>query len=141
MFVQKLPALILVACFACFFLGCSGESTVSGREKGAQEATASIAAGDLVIKQYPPLPSPPGHEVYVQLLQDRCGVSFENPSLPSGTEEAIFIQEIQGWNEVMKAELRRQFGADILETLNQESQQGATGLSNATSATDAADEN
>ena len=86
------------------FAGCpSTDSTgSSGSDKGAREAAAAIAAGDLKLKEYPPLPYPPGHREYVQLLRDRCGVEYELPKLPPGVGKAVFVQEVRAWNDVMK---------------------------------------
>ena len=96
--------------------GCSP----SGYDKGINEATEAVAAGVLKLKEYPPLPSPPGHGEYVKLLQQRCGVGYEVSSLPPGVPEADFIQEVRGWNEVIEAEVKRKHGAGIFEELNEE---------------------
>ena len=100
--------------------GGSAPVSSSGREKGAKEAAAAVAAGKLVLKEYPPLPYPPGHQEYVQLLRQRCAVAYELPKLPPGVAEADFIQEVQAWNEVVEAEIKRKFGQDIFERLQDE---------------------
>ncbi|MBC8875274.1 MAG: hypothetical protein H8E44_38110 [Planctomycetes bacterium] len=103
---------------AALVAGClSGQS---GREKGVREATAAIAAKQFKLKEYPPLPYPPGHQEYVKLLRERCGVDYEVPKLPSGLSEDVFIQEVRGWNDTMKAEIRRQFGEGIFGELDEE---------------------
>jgi hypothetical protein len=91
-----------------------------GREKGAREATEAVAAGKLKLKEYPPLPSPANHGEYIKLLRERCQVDYEVPRLSAGVSEADLMQEVQGWNDVMMAEVRRQFGAGIFEELHDE---------------------
>ena len=113
---QKFLTAALLA-LALLVIGCwSGQS---GREKGVREATAAIAAGQLKLKEYPPLPYPPGHLEYVKLLRERCGVEYEVPKLPSGVSKDVFIQEVRGWNDTMKAEIRRQFGANVFSELEE----------------------
>jgi hypothetical protein len=92
----------------------------SGQDKGAKEAADAIAAGSLKLKEYPPLPYPPGHGQYVQLLRERCGVECEIPKLPQGVDKADFIQEVRGWNDLMRAEIKRKHGADIFDRLSKE---------------------
>jgi hypothetical protein len=96
------------------------EVAASGREKGAREAADAIAAGTLKLKEYPPLPSPPGHQEYVELLRERCGVGYEVPRLPPGVAQADFIQEVRGWNEAVKAKVKQKHGAGIFEQLHEE---------------------
>jgi hypothetical protein len=103
--------------------GGSGPATTrtpSGRETGVKGATDAIAAGALKLKEYPPLPYPPGHQEYVALLRERCRVGYEVPQLPPGVAEADFIQEVRGWNEVVEAEIKRKHGAGIFEELHEE---------------------
>jgi hypothetical protein len=90
------------------------------RAKGAREASEAIRAGKLKLKEYPPLPSPANHVAYVRLLRERCGVQYEVPALVPGVSDADFTREVQGWNEVMQAEIKRKFGADIFERLQEE---------------------
>jgi hypothetical protein len=112
-------------------LGCSPTSPSGGpirtatgataaREKGIKEATVAIAAGKLLLKEYPPLPSPAEHGEYIKLLRERCGVEYEVPRLPPGVAEADFIQEVRGWNETMQAEIKRKFGEGIFTELHDE---------------------
>ncbi len=92
----------------------------TGYEKGAKEAATAIAAGNLKLREYPPLPYPPGHQEYVKLLRERCGIEYEVPKLPPGVDKTVFIQEVRGWNDVMNAEIKRTHGADIFEQLHEE---------------------
>jgi hypothetical protein len=100
--------------------GPGGARPAAARDKGAREATESINAGKLMLKEYPPLPSPAGHQEYVQLLKEKCGVEYQVPNLPAGVKEDDFIQEVRGWNDTMQAEIQRRFGADILDRLREE---------------------
>lgn len=129
--VTRWTAVALGLIAAVALAGCASDSpsgdqsksttnSLSGRNKGAKEAADAIAAGNLKLKEYPPLPYPPGHQEYVALLRTRCGVEYEVPQLPPGVAEADFIQEVQGWNEVMQAEIRRKYGPGIFEQLQEE---------------------
>ncbi|HKB03930.1 MAG TPA: hypothetical protein VKD90_17035 [Gemmataceae bacterium] len=104
--------------------GCpSGPAEPSGREKGVRDAQAAIAAGELKLKEYPPLPSPAAHGEYIQLLRERCDVGYEVPAKPPGLAEAVFAEEVRGWNDTMEAEINRKFGAGILGRLHQEARE------------------
>src|SRR5262249_34962487 len=128
---RRLAWLLAVATSCVWLAGCSSSPSVgvSGQssatqtaayEKGRKDATAAVAAGKLIIREYPPLPSPAEHGEYIRLLKERCGVGYEVPSLPPGVAEADFIEEVRGWNDVMQAEIRRKFGPDIFNQLNQD---------------------
>lgn len=92
----------------------------AGRAKGVAEASAAVAGGLFKLKEYPPLPYPPGHQEYVALLRERCGVLYEVPKPPPGVQEAAFIEETRGWNEVMMAAIRDKHGQGIFEELRVE---------------------
>ena len=99
--------------------GTAGATTGSqaNRDKGAKEAAVAIAADTLKLKEYPPLPYPPGHQEYVKLLHERCRVGYEVPQLPAGVSEADFIQEVRGWNDAMEVVIKQKHGAGIFEEL------------------------
>lgn len=103
--------------------GGNGGNAKSWRVKGAREAAESVKAGKLLLKEYPPLPSPPWHGEYVSLIRERLGVEYEVPTKPDGVAEADFIEEVRGWNETMQAEIDRKFGAGTLGKLHQEADQ------------------
>ncbi|MFM7058500.1 MAG: hypothetical protein ACKO2P_16425 [Planctomycetota bacterium] len=88
--------------------------------QSAARSAVAVSAGQLLLKEYPPLPSPPEHAVYVQLLKERCGVDYEVPKPPSGTSEAAFIAEVRAWNQVMESAIEQKFGAGILQTLRRD---------------------
>ncbi len=92
------------------------------RKVGAASAHQSIERGDpLVLKEYPPLPYPPGHNIYTDLLEERCQVQWQLVR-PGELPEEGFIQQVQGWNEVIEKEIRNRHGATIMEDLSSESQ-------------------
>lgn len=101
----------------------SGTDSASARDKGTRQATEAIAAGELKLKEYPPLPSPAYYADYVKLLSERYNVGYEVPTLPAGIDEAAFIQEIRGWNEVMEAEIARKHGPGAVGKLQEEARQ------------------
>ena len=98
-------------------------SQTHDRESGRTQASHAVATGTLLLQEYPPLPSPPAHNEYVELLRTRCGVDYRVPRLPAGTDTRDFIAYIRGWNEVMEAEIRKKFGPNILGDLRQEAKQ------------------
>jgi hypothetical protein len=93
---------------------------LKGRNKGITEATASIANNVLLLKEYPPLPSPAWHGDYIKLLKEKCNCGYQVIDAPKFSEE--LRDEVAGWNDTMKMELRRRFGDTIVEDLLQESQ-------------------
>lgn len=117
--VRRWTALSIGLIAVMILAGCRFDQA-SARDKGVEEAASAIAAGQLKLKEYPPLPSPPGHGEYVQLLRERCGVEYEVPKLPPGVTKADFIQEVRGWNDTMRAEIMRKFGPGILQQLQEE---------------------
>jgi len=125
----SLGCLLLVACTA----GCptaeqpgptetDQTQSQSAREKGTQQAQAAIAAGELKLKEYPPLPHPPGHGQYTALLREKCGVAYEVISTSGPGYSQALKQEVAAWNQTMEAEIKRQFGPDILQRLQDEAQ-------------------
>ncbi|MEC8557409.1 MAG: hypothetical protein VXZ82_20595 [Planctomycetota bacterium] len=114
--------LVLAGCPSGYRIS-SVASASAQHAKGGKDAAKAIAAGKLMLKEYPPLPYPPGHQEYVQLLREQCEVEYEVPRLPQGVAEADFIQEVRGWNETMKVEVKRKFGVDIFERLHEEARQ------------------
>ena len=89
----------------------------SGIEKGRIAAMQSIKRDELYLKEYPPLPYPPGQIEFNRLLEERCGVGIEVLRLPEGTHHEEYVSEVNGWNEVMKQEIRDRFGDDIFSEL------------------------
>ena len=101
----------------------SANAKVDARKAGAEAARQSIERGDpLVLKEYPPLPYPPGHSIYTDLLKERCQVDWKLVR-PGEVPEELFIQEVQGWNVAIEAEIRKRHGPTIMDDLYSESQQ------------------
>ena len=128
----------MVAALMVAVPGCLGDPAEIAKKraeaaaaKGRADATKAIAAGQLALKQYPPLPDPPGHAEYVKLLQQRCGVVWVTAKLPAGVRPEDFQEEVRSWNEVMEQEIRKQFGAKILAELKAEAQKRRPSPSNA----------
>lgn len=90
-------------------------------EKGATEATAAIADGKLLLKEYPPLPSSAEYGEYITLLKTK-GVNYMVMTLPKDGNEEYFIREVRAWNAVMETEIRRQHGPNILEELRDQAE-------------------
>ena len=119
-----------------FWLGVLGAFIVTGcdmpvtvqttdgeaKAKGTREAEAEVAAGRLKIKEYPPLPAPAQHGEYIALLREYCGADYEVVSAADPKRHDETVREVQAWNGVMYAELRRKHGPDILEQLHTEAE-------------------
>lgn len=115
--------ILIIASLA--FAGCNtpqndAKAALKGRNKGINEATASIAIGVLLLKEYPPLPAPAWHGDYIKLLNEKCGCGYQVIDAPKFSEE--LRDEVNGWNDTMKSELRRRFGDTIIVDLLEEAQ-------------------
>ena len=98
--------------------GCESRQAAVGqdaRAKGRQDAEHDIAGGILKEKEYPPLPYSLQEINYIKLIKDECGVQREVVNAPNDSKE--IREEVAGYNEVMHAEIRRRFGADIIQKL------------------------
>ena len=95
-------------------------ATERSSDEAAKAAADAVAAGKLLLKEYPPLPSPPGQSQYVELLKQRCGVDYQVPALPAGVSETEFMAQVRAWNEVMTVAIEKKFGAGILTQLRNE---------------------
>ena len=132
-----LPTPCLLTLLLCALLaitpGCSNDAVSSSAqtteqgnftEKGVQEAKDSISKDVLILKQYPPLPSPPGHDRYVQLLKTQCGVTWESLSSDHPGRPEDIRAEVRAWNETMEAEIRKRFGEQIFSDLQEQAKAG-----------------
>jgi hypothetical protein len=111
----QLPAIGL---FLTLLAGCESPRTAPGsdaRAKGRQAAEHDIAQGILKEKEYPPLPYSLQEIKYIKLIQTECGV--EREVVQAASDSRRIREEVAGYNEVMHAEIRRRFGADILQKL------------------------
>lgn len=125
--MYKLAVILLIT---LFLAGCqqhnkstSGNTQVDARQAGAEAARQAIKRGDpLRLLEYPPLPYPPGHNIYTDLLKQRCQVEWEM-GRPGELPEELYIQHVQGWNSAVEAEIRKRYGQSIMDDLYRESQQ------------------
>jgi hypothetical protein len=93
------------------------EAAGKARTKGVNDATAALAQGTLLLKEYPPLPSPAEHGEFIKLLKEKCNCEYAVISAPYSVE---LREEIEGWNDTMRAELRKKFGETIIDDLKTE---------------------
>ena len=116
--------------FIVLFVGCERdvprkqkaiETTFDACERATRKAGAAIAADSFSLKQYPPLPSPPGHKEYLLLLEERCNCKYEAISkLPEEMDEMVFKRELECWNDTMMAEIKNRYGEHIFSELREE---------------------
>jgi hypothetical protein len=115
----------LGAALALMLAGCQDSRPgggVAGRQKGAEDAERDVKAGVLKLKEYPPLPYSLEEINYIKLLKERCHVEHEVLSNPSGDKEKDkeLRAEVEAYNSVMTAEIKKKYGADILDKLRKE---------------------
>ena len=87
------------------------------RIKGMRAAIADIESGKLKQKEYPPIPYPPYYPTYIKLLKSEYGIEWEvvdGPKEP--TLHADLNAEVDGYNDVMKAEAEHRHGRGILRS-------------------------
>jgi hypothetical protein len=87
----------------------------AARLEGMKAAIADLEKGTLMQKEYPPLPYPPGYTDFIRLLESRCGVEWQ--VVTSTTDSKELREKLDGYNDVMRAEIEHRFGRDIFEKL------------------------
>jgi hypothetical protein len=90
------------------------------RMKGMKAAMNDIADGVLNLIEYPALPYSPHDQEFIRLLKTEYNITREVPKnkIRSGSDDAeLFREEVGGYNDVMKAEIKHRFGRDALEKL------------------------
>ena len=106
--------------------GCEMPVTVQSsdggaKEKGAREAAAEIAAGRLKIKEYPPLPYSLQQINFIRLIKSECGVAWEVVKGPP--DSPALRAEVAAYNDAMRGEINKKFGADIFQKLREKAEQ------------------
>ena len=79
-----------------------------------------------MLKEYPPLPYSLREMKFIRLLKKNCNVGREVVKLQrekKGIPDKAVIQEVRGYNDVMKMEIKHQFGQDIFEKLRAQAKQ------------------
>ena len=83
-------------------------------------AIADLEKGVLKQKEYPPLPYPPHYQDYIRLLKSEARVEWEVVRSPADSKQ--LREEVDGYNDVMRAEIQHRFGSDIFQKLRLKSQ-------------------
>jgi len=97
------------------------KANLRGFAKGQADAKDAIAKGTLILKEYPPIPAPAWHSDYVKLLKEKCDCDYQVVDMPKYSKEVH--DEVNGWNDAMKAELRQRPGGAIVDQLNEIAQE------------------
>jgi len=92
----------------------------AAQARGTTAAQQDAGRDVLKLKEYPPLPAPAWHQKYVALLKERCNVEWEVVQGPA--DSVALREEVIAYNAVMRAEIERRFGADILLKLQIEAE-------------------
>ena len=86
------------------------------RIKGMRAAVTDIENGKLKHKEYPAIPYPPYYPTYIKLLKSEYGIEWEVVDGPKGSAlNADLNAEVEGYNDVMKAEAEHRHGRGIFE--------------------------
>ena len=88
------------------------------RLNGMQAALTDLQAGKLKQKSFP-IPPPPWHGQYLELLKEECGVEWETLK---GQANLKRITELGGYNDVMRAEIEHRFGRGIFDKLEKKAE-------------------
>ena len=83
------------------------------RLKGMKAALADLQAGKLKQQSFP-IPPPPWHGQYLELLKKECGVEWETVD-PKGDNRGR--AELDGYNDVMRVEIEHRYEGGILDKL------------------------
>lgn len=87
------------------------------RALGTASAQADVANGILKQKEYPPLPYSLQQINYIRLLKSECGVEWD---VVNGVPDSPALRaEVAAYNDVMRGEIARKFGADIFQKLHE----------------------
>jgi hypothetical protein len=100
------------------FTGCEARRVAvdaAAGERGMAAARADIASGVLKQKEYPALPYSKQQMDFIKLLRSECGVV--NEVVPGPGDSATTRAEVAAYNDVMRGEIARRFGADIFQKL------------------------
>lgn len=90
----------------------------SAYESGRVDAERDLRAGRLIVEIYGfPLR---GEPEYAQMLRDRYGVELRR--VASDIVDVNAIGHAMGYNVVSEAEIKRRFGSDVFERLQQEAE-------------------
>lgn len=95
------------------------------RMKGVMAATKDLESGILKQMEYPALPYSPADQEFIRLLKSECGIVWEvakSKSPPRSNESDHLREEVDGYNDVMEAEIEHRFGRDIFDTLRRKAQ-------------------
>ena len=100
------------ALLTCF--GCGRNATSTGKA----DASSDLAAGKLAIETAGEAAT--WRSTYARLLQDRHGIELRE--VAGCVVDRETVQHMDAYNAVMKAEISRRFGADMLEKTAEEAQ-------------------
>ena len=99
----------------------SAGELAAARAQGKEVAETDVTNGVLKLKEYPPLPYSLQEIKYIKLLKSECGV--ERQVVQGPTDSPVIRAEVDAYNEVMQAEIRQKFGADILQKLREKAEE------------------
>lgn len=114
----RMKTLVHLACALAAVFLCSACALVSSAsaQRGRSDARADLRAGRLAIETFglPPRDRP----IYHRLLKERYGIE---PRVVAGciVNDSI-LGHVRGYNEVMREEIQRRFGANVFERTAEE---------------------
>jgi len=90
---------------------CATDYSRRDAAKGRSDARADLSAGKLALESFG-LPAP-WAGTYARLLRERYGI--EKRSVAGCVVDSGIVSHADGFNEVMRAEIKRRFGVDVFE--------------------------
>lgn len=104
---------LAAAAILLFFRLESSALTSGSAVEGRREARSDIRDGKLILRTYGYAAG--ARTKYAELLRERLGV--ETVAVAGCVVDASIVAETAAYNEVMKAEIAKRFGADALEKI------------------------
>jgi hypothetical protein len=105
--------MLKLAAAALLGLSLAGTHADNPAAEGRRAAEADLRAGRLILRSYGFVAS--GNPDYARLLLDRLGVRTK--AVAGCVVDATIVAQTAAYNEVMKAAIRKRFGAHIFEDL------------------------
>jgi ketosteroid isomerase-like protein len=87
------------------------------RLKGMKVALADLEKGLLKQKDYNDRPDSPSWPTFIELTKKECGIVWETVK-----KDTVSVEEYEGYNDVMLAEIEHRYGQGIFEKLHKKAQ-------------------
>ena len=110
---KTLAAAVVMLCMGLDAAALEARPLTRAAEDGRHEAQRDIREGKLILRSYGLMAG--GTSPYTRLLFERLGVRTR--AVAGCVVDATIIEKTSAYNEVMKEEISRRFGAEALEEI------------------------